>query len=170
MKRILAIFAFACLSFYAFAQDASVTAEQNGFKLGIKIQGKIAKISIEAPSKGWVAVGLDPAMGMKGADFLIGFVKDGVTVVRDDFGVSPMSHASDTSQGGIDNITAFSGEEKGGVTMITFSVPVDSGDAKDGHWTPGKHVIIMARSDSDNFNAIHSARTKFEITIPEAKK
>lgn len=170
MKKLLVLSIALTFAASVFAQEATVTAEKDGFKLSIVIQGKNAKVAVQAPATGWVAVGLDPTRMMKGADFLIGYVKDGVTVVRDDYGVGQTMHASDSSQGGIDNIIASSGEEKAGTTRIVFTVPVDSGDSKDGRWTPGPHAIIMACSGGDSFSAFHKALTKFQITIPEAKK
>jgi hypothetical protein len=169
-KFTLIALALSLLCTAAFAQEATVSSEKEGFKLGIHIQGKTVKVSVEAPAKGWVGVGIDPVGGMRGADFLIGFVKEGVTVVRDDFGIGPFAHASDASQGGIDSIMASTGEEKGGVTRIVFTLPLDSQDTKDARWTPGKHAIIMACSNADSFTGPHFKRVKFEIELPELKK
>lgn len=163
---VAAIFA----PFAALAQDAVVSAEKNGFKVSVAALGDTVKVTVSAPAKGWVAVGLDPERAMKGADFLIGYVKDGVTVVRDDFGNGPFTHVSDASQGGIDSIMSFSGEERGGITTVSFVLPADSGDAKDKPWGPGKHVLILASSNSDGFTAKHNAVARLEIVIPEAKK
>jgi hypothetical protein len=121
----------------AFAQNEPIVAEASGIKLSIVLKGDTAEVTVSAPVTGWVAVGFDPSNRMKDANFLIGYVKNGVAAARDDFGVGATSHAEDEKIGGKNNIISFSGTESDGTTTMTFIIPRDSGDSKDHPLSPG---------------------------------
>lgn len=165
-KRVCISLAAAALSvFSAGAQSAPVVAEKNGISLSVLIKGAEAEITVSAAVRGWVAVGFNPSNKMKDADMLIGYVKDGVAHARDDFGTGTGSHAADEKVGGKNSIISFNGTEKDKHTSMTFVVPVDSGDPKDSKLTPGKHVVILAASNSDSFTGFHSKVAKLEIEL-----
>ncbi|MFA6508043.1 MAG: DOMON domain-containing protein [Treponemataceae bacterium] len=161
---VFTLIAFVALS--AIAQNAPVVIEKSGITVSVLIQGPNAEITVSAEAKGWVAVGFNPTKKMKDADFLIGYVKNGVAYASDDFGTGSGSHAPDEKIGGKNTLISFSGEEKGGRTTITFVVPVDSGDSKDAKLTPGKHTIIVGASNSDSFTGMHNKVGKTFIVLP----
>jgi len=167
MKRTLryALLASVFSAAAVFAQTP-VTGERNGISFSILIRGAEAEITVSAAVRGWVGIGFNPTNRMKDADFLIGYVKDGVAFARDDFGTGTGSHRADVDVGGTNNIISFSGTEKDGVTTMTFVVPVDSGDSKDSKLLPGKHSVILGASNSDNFTGIHSKIGKVDIVLP----
>jgi hypothetical protein len=166
-KGICIALAVAALSvFSAWAQNAPVAAEKNGISVSVLIKGDTAEITVSAEVRGWVAVGFNPTNKMKDADILIGYVKNGVAYARDDFGTGTGSHAEDEKIGGKNSIISFSGTESGGRTTMTFVVPRDSGDHKDSKLLPGKHVVILAASNSDSFTGFHSKVGKTEIILP----
>lgn len=150
----------------AFAQSAPVVAEAGGINLSIVFKGDTAEVTVSAPVKGWVAVGFDPTNTMKDANFLIGYVKNGVAVARDDFGVGYTAHAEDEKIGGKNNILSFSGSEVDGTTTMTFVIPRDSGDPKDHPLTAGPHSVILGASNSDSFSIIHSRVGMANIVLP----
>lgn len=152
--------------FPAWTQEAPVVAEKNGVRLSVVVRGTEASITVSADVRGWVAVGFNPSNKMKDADMLIGYVKDGTAYARDDFGTGTGSHADDVKVGGKNSIISFSGSERDGKTTMTFVVPRNSGDPKDSPLTAGKHVVILAASNSDSFTGFHSKVGKTEIVIP----
>ncbi len=174
--KVLLVLALLSSGFLAFAQEATASAapkkpepisgEKNGISYSILKDGDVVTVEIKAKASGWVAVGLDPEQMMKGADFLLGYVKDGVAYARDDYGHMPTGHAADTSRGGKDSLIAFSGEELDGFTTIRFTVAVQAGEETDKSWTKGKHVLLLAASRADNFSGIHFVKAKVEVELP----
>ncbi len=146
--------------------QAPIVAESNGIKLSIVIVGDTAEVTVASKASGWVAVGFNPTKIMANANFLIGYVKDGVAYARDDFGVSPIGHAPDVNVGGKNDLVSFSGTEVDGVTTITFVIPRDSGDPKDSPLKSGKHSVILGSASSDNFTGKHNKVGKATIVIP----
>jgi hypothetical protein len=138
----------------------------NGIVMSWKTEGSSLIIQISAQSTGWVAVGFEPTQAMKDANFIIGYVKDGKVYVRDDFGTERGKHAADTKLGGSSDVSALSGSEKGGITEITFSIPLDSGDVFDNPLLPGnEYYILLAYGKSDSFSAVHEIEAEAMGTI-----
>jgi hypothetical protein len=163
---LLAIAAVLAIGGAAGLGAQTVSGEAGGIKVSIVLSAETAEITVSAPVSGWVAVGFDPSMLMKGADILIGYVKDGKAFARDDYGVGPTAHAEDASVGGTDNLLAFSGAETGGVTTMVYTISRKSPDAKDAPLGPGKHTVILAAGAADNFSDKHRMRGKVILTLP----
>lgn len=169
MKRMLPIAAFFTLLSAALAAAqvrAPVVAEAAGMKLTLVINGDRVEATVEAPVTGWVAVGFNPSSRMKDADYKIGYIKDGTAFARDDYGNGQVSHAEDTRLEGRSDLISFSGTEKDGRTVMTFVFPVNSGDSKDSVLGPGRHKVLLAASNADNFTGMHRMRGSVDITIP----
>jgi len=117
---------------------------------------------------GWVGVGFVPGQGMQSANFIIGYDTNGTTHIRDDWGVSPSSHASDTSLGGSSNIISSSSSEAMGTTQINFIIPLNSGDSFDRVLAIGQtYNIILGRGQAgtDNFTGTHAEVGSAQITL-----
>ena len=90
---------------------------------------------------------------MKGAGFVLGYVKDGKVKVSDEYGDGENSHKSDKKLGGTDNVTVIGGSEKDGVTTVEFSLPFTSGEETDAiiqptekqpfFWPMAKAAIVL---------------------------
>ncbi len=122
-----------------------------------------------ASTTGWIAVGFAPSTGMQSANFIIGYHSGG-SFIRDDWGTSPSSHASDTSLGGTDNIISVSSSEEAGVTQLNFIIPLNSGDNFDRALVIGQtYDVLLARGfgGADNYTSGHAARGSAQITIPQ---
>ena len=171
MKNFKLLFCIAISLFSVFVVFASDTElpyssiEKKGIVFSWRINGDFLDIIISAPCKGWISVGIEPNVKMKDADIIIGYIKKGKVFIVDNYGTGPVFHKPDTSLGGEDNIQNKAGKEEKRKTEISFSIPLDSGDAYDKIITKGKHVIILACSDADNFTSKHKIRTKIEIEI-----
>lgn len=123
-----------------------------------------------AATTGWVAVGFAPTVQMQNANFIIGYHQSGNTFIRDDYGTSTTTHASDTSLGGMNNIIVSSSSEVAGVTQLNFKIPLNSGDPYDRILVIGNtYNIILARgfNGGDSFTSSHAARAGAQITIPQ---
>ncbi len=130
-----------------------------------KITGSNIEIGLKARTSGWVAVAFDPTTLMKGANFIIGYVKDGKVFVADQFGNQLTNHAADTTLGGQDNVTNVSGKEENGVTEIHFTIPLNSGDQYDKPLAAGKHVVLLAHGDGDDFETPHKPDARAKLTL-----
>jgi hypothetical protein len=127
----------------------------------------VLRVALESPGTGYVAIGFDPERRMEGANFIIGYVQEGVAYVRDDFGTGPTSHAPDDERGGVDNVLSAAGSEWADHTVIEFVIPLDSGDEMDKPLLPGgTYSVLVAYHDlQDGFTARHSRTGAGEITL-----
>lgn len=124
-------------------------------------------LAMEAPTTGWVSVGLDPENRMRGANFVFGAVVDGQAQIWDAYGVGPTGpHPPDVDLGGTNDIVAYEGVEENGVTRFEAQIPLDSGDRYDRPLQRGqRYKIITAVGSADDFDARHSSRATGEITL-----
>jgi hypothetical protein len=140
---------------------------------GITLQWKadslgLLHVRLTARTTGFVAVGFDPLQDMKGANLILGYVKDGVVAFRDDFGIRETAHQSDVILGGKDNITDKQGQEKDGRTELSFTIPLNSGDPYDRPLQVGKsyRVLLSHGADGvDSFTTKHAERTRVTIKL-----
>jgi len=130
----------------------------------------LLRVGLESPGTGYVALGLDPETQMEGANYIIGYVNEGDTFIRDDFGTSPTGHTADTDRGGANNILSSAGSEWADHTVLEFAIPLDSGDAMDKPLRPGgTYEVFVAYHDlQDGFDARHSRRGSGEIQLDPA--
>ncbi len=144
--------------------------EAGGFRVYWSNDANVLRIGLSSPTTGYVAVGFDPDQRMKGANFIIGAVRNGQLVIRDDFGTGLISHGPDVDNGGTDDILAAAGRELNGETTIEFIIPLDSGDPYDKPLQPGAtYTILVAFQDtSDDFSVRHSQRGSGEIRLDNA--
>ncbi len=125
--------------------------------------------ALAAQTGGWVAVGFAPQARMQGANFVFGYVQNGQVTIEDMHGVRPAgtgSHPPDEQLGGRNDVVEYGGREEGGLTVVEFKIPLDSGDQYDKPLRPGSsYRIILAVGSSDDFESYHAARDYAEITI-----
>jgi len=162
MKRIfvtilLCTLTVAVTPLFAATYDHEVKVK--GVAFSWKIDGDTLHAKMSAKTKGWVAVGFNPSEKMKGANFIIGFVKDGKAEITDHYGKSAVAHAADTKNGGSEDVTLVGGVEEKGVTTIEFSLPINSSDENDGTLsTDGDTVVLLAYAMRDSFKARHKGK------------
>lgn len=123
-------------------------------------------VKVSATTVGWVAVGFDPSIGMQDANIIIGYVVNDTVYIRDDFGTGPNSHDADTTLGATDDVSDKAGTETGGVTEISFTIPLDSGDSLDRVLEIGQtYTVILAWGSADSFVDQHVVRVATDIDI-----
>jgi len=130
--------------------DHNVTVKVMAFLW--KVDGDSLKVKLAAKTTGWLGVGFNPEpdQGMKGANFLLGSVKDGKAVVEDHFGTMKTNHKADEKLGGKLDVSDISGKETDGVTEMSFTIPLNSGDNNDkAIVTDGDTTVMLAYGKSD---------------------
>ncbi len=135
----------------------------------LMVEGENLRVQVTAPTTGWVAVGFDPSRMMRDANIIIGYVdSNGEIHVRDDYGLGLTRHGADTDNGGTRDVTDIEGEERDGMTQLSFTIPLDSGDELDKPLEPGNTYRIIAAhgpDGKDDFGSYHATRGSAEITL-----
>jgi hypothetical protein len=181
VKRLVLVAAVLCFTalffsmpsgrLYAFQQRLPESGmmeirTENGILMRWKVDGDLLIVHLRAKTTGWVAVGFDPTQAMRDAIFIIGYVKNGRVMARDDFGTDRGKHAADTKLEGSDDVRIIDGNEENGFTEIVLSIPLDSGDSRDTALKPGReHLILLAFGEEDSFSAVHEIEAEAMGTI-----
>lgn len=126
-------------------------------------------VAVKVPAKGWVGWGLqpnDPHEGKKGADIIIGYVKDGQLSLEDTFGTSPVEHKPDTELGGTGDILEKAGSESEAGTIIEFKRKLATDDQFDVAVPLDKKIeVFLAYSDADDFTTYHGKETRMMVEV-----
>lgn len=147
--------------------------ETTGMALYWSIVGDKIYFGLHSPGQGWLALGLAPdGPAMKGADILIGYVKDGQAVMQDEFADTPYSHKADTDVGGSNDIISFAGSEDESATTLEFEHLLVTGDEHDKPIVKGKMFVMLAYADKADWTSYHGKkRTTIQIDFfaPEGR-
>ncbi|MGD9948060.1 MAG: DOMON domain-containing protein [Desulfobulbus sp.] len=142
-------------SLYAGTYQHSLVVDKMNFDWSVV--GDTLAVKIAAPTTGWVGIGFNPSDMMKDANIVMGYVKDGEVKISDEFGTGVTSHAPDDQKGGTSNVTVVGGSEVGNTTTLEFTIPLKSGDEKDGVIDPNADtkVIFAYGPDRDSMKMKH---------------
>ena len=133
-----------------------------------KVDGESLKVKLAAKTTGWVAVGFNPTPGegMKGANFVLAYVKDGQAAAEDHFGAVKTNHKPDDKLEGQSNVTEVAGKEEGGVTEVSFAIPLKSGDDKDTDIDPaGDTTVMLAWGKTDALILKHKFYASLSVNL-----
>ncbi len=132
-----------------------------------KVDGDKLAVKLAAETDGWVGIGFNPTKGMKDANYILAYVKDGETKIIDDFGDSETSHSPDDKLGGTSDVTLVGGTETGGMTIVEFTIPMKSADKNDGNINvSGDTIVLLAYgSGRDSFKTKHTHRTALKVNL-----
>jgi hypothetical protein len=137
-----------------------------------KLQGDSIDIKVVGKTKGWVGIGLNPEApeSMTGGNFIIGYVKGGKPEAFDHYGTAKGKHKDDQKLGGEANLTNLSGTEQNGNTELAFTIPLDSGDAKDKPLNPeGDTTVFLAYGRSDSVALKHRFFAALTVNLSTGK-
>jgi hypothetical protein len=136
------------------------STEAGGFQIRWSNDASFLRVGLTSPGMGYLAIGFDPDDRMQGANFVLAAVRSGQLWTRDDYGNGPLTHASDASLGGTDDILAAAGRESEGKTHVEFVIALNSGDRFDKLLTPGTtyDIVISFHETNDDFDTYHSRR------------
>jgi len=166
----LAIFLVAGVGFGSAADyDHKIEIDKMTFEW--KLDDKVIHVRLTAATTGWVGVGFNPSDEMKDANFIIGYVKKGKVKVTDHFGTSNRQHDKDEKVGGKTNVTNITGSEKKEITEIGFTIPLNSGDAKDQVINPDAEttVLLAYGSGRDSFRSKHEFKAALKVFLKTGK-
>lgn len=125
-------------------------------------------VKVSATTVGLVMIGFDlnPLNGLQGANIITGYVASDTAYIRDNFGTGLQAYAADVVLGGTDDATDKAGTEIDGVTEISFTIPLDSGDSRDCVLEVGQaYIIFLAWGTADNHDAPYTVYVSTEIDI-----
>ncbi len=129
------------------------------------IEGDLIHVRLSAKTTGWVGIGFDPENAMQGANIIIGAVKDGAFKIEDHYGDRKRGHSNDEELGGKNDVINPSGTEEDGVTTISFTLPLNTGDKYDKPINAeGTSLVMLAYgAGKDSFKNRHPYRTVWEV-------
>jgi hypothetical protein len=176
MKKYILIWAAICLLFPAFsmANEYPHKLEAKNMTVSWRIDKEQIHVKLTAKTTGWVAIGFDPEKAMQGADIIIGAVKKGKVKIEDHYADRKRGHSPDKKLGGENHVLNPAGEEADGVTTISFSRALDTGDKWDKPIVAQgtSRIMIAYGSGRDSFKAGHKYRGIYDINYStgETKK
>jgi len=171
MKRLtlwlMVLAVFLGSAFWAGAQEYTYTLEDGPMCFSWAVEEGVLHVKLTGKTSGWVGVGFNPEEMMKGANFVMGYVKAGEVKVTDHVGNNDRNHKADTKSGGVNNTSDIAGSEAGGVTEIFFTIPLNTEDSNDTVLDPlGVTTILLAMgSGRDSFRSIHKFRSVHRVTL-----
>jgi len=170
-KSFLLAFIILCLPLTISASEFTHKVDVDNMTFQWKVDGDNLHIGLKAKTTSWVGIGFNPTEGMKDANIILGYVKDGKVKITDHYGTTKRQHNKDSKSGGQNNITNASGKEAGGFTEISFTIPLNSGDASDGVIMPDKeNVVLLAYGPGrDSFKTRHAFKTALKINLATGK-
>lgn len=140
--------------------------EEKGIRMSWAIDGDQLQVTVIAKTTGWIGVGFEPLRKMQGANFIIGYVKDGEAVIEDHYGVSTKKHKKDIDLGGSDDVEDTGSSEADGSTKLAFKIPLDSGDEFDNKLEEGKKItVLLAFGKNDDTTSKHRTVVKTSIKL-----
>ncbi|HOJ62978.1 MAG TPA: DOMON domain-containing protein [Spirochaetota bacterium] len=165
MKKICCFILFFVIVYGIYSQNNFIEIKKEKFIFKYRYTDNTMDVIISANTTGWIAVGFNPTLKMKNANYILGYVKDGVLYIEDHFGDSSISHSSDILLGGTNDIINPKGSEKNGWTEISFSISRKPTDKFDTEIKKGKNKVIMALGLKDDFTSKHVNIIDFEIIL-----
>ena len=168
MKLLISIFAW-----YGFVVTIPLSYQQtmksitkNSMTVEWEIVGENMNITMEAPVKGWLAIGLNTKNQLTDTQLMIACV-DGDGVSAKDFLVlKPGDYRPMLLLGAKDCIQNLSGKEGASKTTISFSIPIKAVDEFHYSIKEGESMyFLMAYSQEDNFYHHSIMRTSVKIVL-----
>ncbi|MEO0895351.1 MAG: DOMON domain-containing protein [Bacteroidota bacterium] len=143
-----------CVTHLSAQQHHSV--EKNGMKVSYQVHDDHIEFTLNAPTRGWVAIGLHAKDQLSGSTFLIGRIVEGEVEVVDFYTMRPGLVPKIEELGGKTAVNHFLGKEKGKRTEISFNLARFPNSEFHQQLESGKTFFMhMAYSQEDDF-AHHS--------------
>jgi len=150
--------------------DGFKEVKQQGYTLDWKIHDNVIDVKLGFETNGWVGFGIGKTGMMEGSHIILGFVLDGKATVVDHFGYAKDKHGPQDKVGGKDTLTARDATFAGGITTISFTMPLSTGNPKDPVLMAGEaYKIILANGgqDAQDIETYHGreGRIIFDLTL-----
>jgi hypothetical protein len=151
-----------CLSFAVTGDFSGSMKVENQYTLAWKGNSEQIHFIIQAKTKGWVALGLQPTVKMKDADIIIAYYDDNLKkgVIQDCYAIGEKGpHPQDTLLGGQTGILDFTISENDEYTIVEFSRALQTNDAFDAMIKSDQSMKIMwAIGEEDNTEIVHAKK------------
>lgn len=127
-----------------------------------KVNGSNLEAIVDCPTTGWAALGFNSSAQMGGANVIIGY-NNGTANIQDSTATaSPRGVTADA----INNIISSDVTDDGNRTVLSFTIPLDSGDAADIVLTTGNsYSLLVACGTADNYTIAHAASHRMVVSI-----
>jgi hypothetical protein len=130
------------------------------------IENQNLKIKLATQNPGWIGIGFNPTNIMKDANFILGYVKNGAAMISNQHGISSTLHKKNEDIGGASHIMNPSGTEKNGMTEISFTIPLKTGNKLDRPIdVNGNTAVLLAYGESKNLAQLHAFRAKLNVNL-----
>lgn len=140
--------------------------DKNGMQVKWKLEQSQLIVQMKAPTKGWVAIGINEQGGLKGTNLIMGNIINEHCTISDRYIVGIGNHKAVESIGGQSHLHLLSAEEVEGNTLIQFSVRMEALDDYHYHLWEGKPIkLLMAYSQEDDFEHHSIMRTSVDIIL-----
>lgn len=166
MAVAVSILLLSCLS-NANGTDYSYELVDKKITFAWKVDGDSLAVKLVAETDGWIGIGFNPIDKMMGANFILGYVKDGKAKIVDEYGTKETQHKSDKKLEGSVDATLIGGTEIDGKTTIEFVIPLDSGDKNDTKIdVDGDTIVLLGYgAGRDSFRAKHKYRSTWMVNL-----
>lgn len=140
--------------------------EKNGMVVRWAIQQDRLHFEMTAPTRGWVAVGLNTKDQLEGTNLIMGAVEEEFYRIDDRYIVAPGNHRSMGELGSTDQIRNRYGKEDQTHTVVQFTIPTAAVDHYHQTLVAGKpYFLLMAYSAEDDFDHHSIMRTTIKINL-----
>jgi hypothetical protein len=130
-----------------------------------RVQGDMLHGRMRAPTRGWVAVGFNHRPTLDGTRLVMGYVRDGATVVEEHVAAPPVHHRK-RDLGWKEGLGQVSGTEDARSTFIEFTLALDTGEPRDVALVPGRtYHLTLAWSHEDDLQHHSAMRTAVDVTL-----
>ena len=166
MPLIMLLVTLILAGFAMSASEPMKTIQRNGMTVQWQLAETELHVWMSAPTKGWVAVGLNPDNQLAGTSLLMGRIQNGNPEVKDFYILAPGKYEPVTNLGGASHVTTLNGAENVHGTQLHFTIPLNT----DSEWhhdlqTGMAMHLLMAYSRSDDFKHHSIMRTSVPIEL-----
>lgn len=147
-------------------QDNMKEVRKNNMTVRWKMEKEHIHFEMKAPTNGWVAIGFNETTSLAGTYLLMGRIRNGKAEVVEHYTDKPGSYKPISEYGIASQINTISGDEKGNMTKLKFSIPISKSSkyhkqlSTDTKWT-----LLLAYSVDDDFQHHSIMRTSADIKL-----
>jgi hypothetical protein len=147
--------------------DAGYTYKLTVEKLDFnwRVDGGDLRIKLKAPVSGWLSAGFEPTKGMQDARMAIGYMENGKPVVVENHGIDPKHHKPDTELGGENNVKDPAVAQAGGVTEVSYAIPLTSPDKLDRPINPDGTLLMLAYGETTEMAQQHALWAEVKVNL-----
>lgn len=140
--------------------------EENGMIVSWSYEGDRIWFEMEAPTTGWVAIGLNEKPALPGSYLLMGRIASGRTEVVEHYTLALGDYQPLSALGAEITIETVSGQEVQGISQIRFSLPLSPGNSYAKELSAGfAYTMHMAYSREDDFQHHSMMRTAIKVKL-----